>query len=140
MRRFPVICSILRRLWSHRSPPFQSVAAILIAAGNLPAQASTSLVLSSSVNPSIFGQPVTLTATITPSAATGKVTFYDGTNVLGSAAVSSGVASLVTIGIGYGARNLTARYIGNSGYSPSVSSGLTENITTKPGGSFTLAN
>lgn len=123
--------------YGKRSP---LIAAILIATSHLSAQVSTSLVISSSANPSIFGQPVTLTATITPSAATGKVTFYDGTNILGSAPVSGGVASLVTIGIDYGARNLAARYIGNSNYSRTGSSALTETITTKPGGSFKLAN
>jgi Bacterial Ig-like domain (group 3)/FG-GAP-like repeat/Beta-propeller repeat/Divergent InlB B-repeat domain len=98
------------------------------------------IVLASSANPSVFGQSVTLTATITPSAATGKVTFYDGTAVLGTAKVSSGVATLATIGIGWGQRLLTARYLGDSNYSAAMSPPITENITTKPGGSFVLAN
>jgi hypothetical protein len=116
------------------------IVAILITAGHSTAQISTSVILSSSVNPSNFGQPVTLMATITPSSAAGKVTFYDGTVILGSAPVSGGAASLATIGIGYGQRQLTARYIGGSNYLAAVSPALAEKITTKPGGSFTLAN
>src|SRR5579872_5658358 len=41
---------------------------------------STSLI--SSPNPSLIGQPVTLTATV-PMGATGQLTFYDGATMLG---------------------------------------------------------
>ena len=41
--------------------------------------ASTTVSLVSSANPLTFGHSVTLTASVSPSAATGKVTFYDGT-------------------------------------------------------------
>ena len=44
---------------------------------------ATTTTLAATPNPSVLGQPVTLTATVSPSAATGKVTFYDGTTVLG---------------------------------------------------------
>src|ERR1022692_3384035 len=60
----------------------------------LPAQ--TTVTLSTSPNPSIFGAPVLMTATVTPATATGKVTFYDGVTVLGTKSLVSGVASLST--------------------------------------------
>jgi uncharacterized protein YjdB len=37
--------------------------------------ASSSITLTSSTNPSVFGRAVALTATVTPSTATGSVTF-----------------------------------------------------------------
>lgn len=54
----------------------------------------TSTALTSSANPAILGQPVTLTATITPQASagadpTGSVTFRLGSTVLGTATVST---------------------------------------------------
>ena len=51
--------------------------------------------LVSSVNPSVFGQPVTFTATI-PDALGGKVVFLDGKSVLGSADLAGGSAASVT--------------------------------------------
>ena len=58
-------------------------ASVVIALG-VPASAQTasSISLKSLSNPSNYGQSVTLVATVT-SGATGKVTFYDGTTVLG---------------------------------------------------------
>jgi uncharacterized repeat protein (TIGR01451 family) len=55
---------------------------------------------------------VTLTATVTPVTATGKVTFYDGTTVLGTSTILSGTASLSTIMLPDGARALRAYYAG----------------------------
>src|SRR5439155_1540230 len=65
-------------------------------------KANTSTTLSSSVNPSMFGQSVTFTATVaasTPGAGTpsGTVTFKDGTTPLGTGTLNgSGVATLAT--------------------------------------------
>ncbi len=46
-------------------------------------QASTTVTLASSANPSIYGSSVTFTATVSPSTATGTVTFTDGSTTLG---------------------------------------------------------
>jgi hypothetical protein len=54
----------------------------------------TTLKLTSSPNPSTFRRNVALTATVSPSTATGKVTFYAGSNALGTASVSAGTATL----------------------------------------------
>ena len=51
-------------------------------------------VLPSELN-SVFGAPVTLTATVSPSSATGPVTFYDGVAILGVAQLSNGNATLI---------------------------------------------
>src|SRR5439155_12763490 len=66
----------------------------------------TTLTLMSSANPSIFGQAVTLTATISPTTATGNVTFYDGTTVLGIRTIAGGQAALTTTALAPGARSL----------------------------------
>src|ERR1700753_4033732 len=62
-------------------------------------QAQNSVTLTSSPDPSRFGAPVALTATVTPATATGRVAFYDGFNMIGSANVVSGKASISTISL-----------------------------------------
>ena len=52
------------------------------------AQAATTVALTSSANPSIYGQAVTFTATVASSTTgtpTGSVTFFDGSTALGPA-------------------------------------------------------
>lgn len=72
---------------------------------------AASLTLTSSQNPSVFGSPVTLTATLS-APGTGKVTFYDGATMLGVGAVSGSSAGFTTIGLPSGVRNLRAYYAG----------------------------
>src|SRR5579871_4660587 len=65
--------------------------------GRLGAQTLTTTVLSSSPDPSTFGRDVLLTAVVSPAAASGNVTFYDGTSYLGVATLASGTARLTTV-------------------------------------------
>ncbi len=94
-------------------------------AGSLP----TVTTLQSSANPLIFGQAVTLAATVSPSAATGSVTFYDGVTMLGVSKLLGGQAGLTTILPGSGVRSLKALYGGDSSYQPSPSAILLETVT-----------
>jgi subtilisin family serine protease len=55
------------------------------------------------------GQELTLTATVDPAAATGTVTFLDGTTPVGSKAVTSGSAT-VKVKLGAGSHSLTASF------------------------------
>lgn len=48
------------------------------------AKTNSSTTLASSLNPSTYGASVKFTATVTPSAATGTVTFKDGSTTLAS--------------------------------------------------------
>lgn len=80
----------------------------------------------------VQGQPLTLTAAVgpvsapNPGAATGTVTFNDGTTVLGSAPVGgSGTASLTTSSLAAGTHQLSAAYSGDSNYTASSSPGTT---------------
>jgi hypothetical protein len=98
----------------------------------------TSLVSSS--NPAVYGSGVTLTASVSPSSATGEITFYDGVTVLESEPVSSGQAQLKTTLLAAGARPLTAYYSGDSNNSPSVSTVLTQQVNAVAGNDFGLAS
>ena len=88
------------------------------------------------VTSAIYGSRVTLVASITPSVATGKVVFFDGVNVLGSATLSGGAASIVTTGLGYGKRQVVAAYLGDSTYAGGKSLPFAISVSTNPGGSF----
>jgi hypothetical protein len=79
-------------------------------------QARTSTTLTSSANPSRYGQTVTLTARVTSAAGpvTGMVTFYDGSNPLNTVPLSGGVATLSTSSLGAGSHSITAVYAGNA--------------------------
>ena len=73
---------------------------------------ATSTTVHSSVNPSVFEQPVIFTATIAPNAATGTVTFKNGAVVLGTSSVVSGKATFSTSALAVGAHSITATYNG----------------------------
>jgi hypothetical protein len=90
-------------------------------------KASSTVAAASSANPAVSGQVVTFTATVTPAAATGTVQFLDSATVLGSAAVSGGVAALSTSSLGAGSHSITAVYSGDTNYN-STSAGLAETV------------
>lgn len=89
----------------------------------------TNTTLASNVNPSVSGQAVILTATVSPSAATGTVTFFDGTTQLGSALLTNGVAIISTAGLSTGTHSITAVYIGNNTYGSSWSAANVQTVT-----------
>ena len=90
--------------------------------------AATTTALKSSLNPSRFGQSVTLTATVSPAAATGSVTFKDGGSTLGTSTLSGGSATYINSALSVGGHGITAVYAGDSAYSGSTSSVLTQTI------------
>jgi len=73
-------------------------------------QVATSTVVTSSANPSTFGQAVTFTATVSPDPGAGTVTFTEGTTTLGTGTLSGGSASLTTSTLGVGSHTVTASY------------------------------
>ena len=77
----------------------------------------TSGVLGTDVGSAVWAQPVTFTATLTPSAATGTVTFKDSLTTLGTAALSGGVAQITrsNLTVGYHG-HLSATYNGDACY------------------------
>jgi len=95
--------------------------------------ASTTLGLTSNINPSVYNEAVTFTALVTPKfsgSATGAVTFKDGATVIGSAAVSSNSASFTTNALALGSHSITASYAGDSNFTGS-SSGIVSQVVTK---------
>ena len=103
---------------------------------NSPLRTPTTSTLSSSLNPSAYGQVVTLTAAVSsPSGTpTGTVIFYDSSSstVLGSVALASGSASLSTSSLPVGSRSITAAYQGSPGFRPSTSAPLIQVVTGTP--------
>jgi len=88
----------------------------------------TATSLSSSPNPSGFGQLVTFTATVTSGAGalTGAITFNDGNNSLGTGTLTNGTASLTTSTLAVGGHSITAVYSGNN--VGSTSAALTQTV------------
>ena len=93
---------------------------------------STSIpVLSSTVNPSVFGTSVTFTATMPPSSTptpTGTLTFYDGATALGEVNLSGGSATYTTAALTAGTHSITAVYGGDAAWSPETSLPLTQTV------------
>jgi len=93
-----------------------------------PAGSATTIV--SSVNPSIQGQSVTFTATVSSTAGvpTGTVTFKDGAATLGTSALSTGSAAFTTAALAPGAHSITAVYGGSANFTGSTSSVLVQTV------------
>jgi Bacterial Ig-like domain (group 3) len=92
---------------------------------------TTATSLSSSLNPSTYGQLVTFAATVTSGSGppTGTVIFYNGTTAIGSATLSSGSASTSTSSLPAGSNAITAAYQGSGGFAPSTSAVLTQVVS-----------
>ena len=96
-------------------------------------KAATTTTLTSNRNPANGGQSVTFTAAVSP-AATGTVQFFDGTTLIGSAALSAGSASVSTSSLSAGTHSMTATYVGDANFTGSTSAVLTQTINKKKGG------
>ena len=87
---------------------------------------STKAIVKSSVNPSTFGQAVTFTVTVSPSASsmqtpTGTVMLFDGTIPLTTLTLLSGTASYTTSALPIGTNTISAVYNGDSTFATSTS-------------------
>lgn len=94
-------------------------------------QGTTTTVVVSNNNPSISGQSVTFTATVSsafPGTPTGSVTFYDGASNLGAVVLSGGNAALSTSALTPGSHSVTASYSGDVFFAASTSSGLSQMV------------
>lgn len=87
-----------------------------------------SVALVASLNPSIVGQAVTFTATVSGSSPTGMVTFKDGATTLGTGTLSGGQATLSTSALTSGTHAITAVYGGDTSNSSSTSSVLSQTV------------
>jgi hypothetical protein len=79
------------------------------------------------VNPAVFGQSITLTATVIATGGevgtpTGTVNFLDGVTTIGSGTLNaSGQATFTTSGLSVGSHSITAAYAGDVGFGASTS-------------------
>ena len=94
-------------------------------------QAPTAIALGAGSNPGIFGQPVTLTASVVSDspALMGSVTFLDGGVSLGTVALAANeTAVLTTTALSFGTHSITAAYSGDAQHAGSASTLLSERI------------
>jgi hypothetical protein len=89
------------------------------------AAATPTLNVASSASPSIYGDQVFFTATIS-TGPTGTVTFYDGTVSLGTASIAGTTATLASNSLIAGTHSITAAWLGNISYGAVVSSPILE--------------
>jgi hypothetical protein len=91
---------------------------------------TTTTVLTSSANPILSGNSVTLTATVNPAASgtpSGRVTFKDGTTTLGAATLNaSGTATISIATLAVAAHSITAIYSGDPSNLASTSAAVNE--------------
>ncbi|UMG92750.1 Ig-like domain repeat protein [Nocardioides sp. TF02-7] len=89
----------------------------------------------------VVGEPVTLTATVTPAEALGDVEFYSGDDLLGTAAVADGTATLEVSGLAAGAYAVDAAFVPDdpAAYEPATSRGIALLVTDPEAVPTTLA-
>ncbi len=109
---------------------------------NLAAPAATTTTLAASSGQSIYGTPVTFTATVTSGSGSpaGMVTFFVGSTALGTGTLDGGSqATYTTSQLPLGTDVITAMYAGNSNYATSTSAGLDELVSDSAPAATTTA-
>jgi len=96
-------------------------------------KAASTVALSSSANPSTFGQSVIFTAQVSGPAGTalprGTVIFKDGATVIGAVVLSAtGQATTTIATLSVGTHSVTAEYSGDSNFNPGASVALTQTV------------
>ena len=96
-------------------------------------QDATTIKVSSSANPSVYGQSVTFTARVTAASPgsgtpTGTVTFYDGSTNLGSGTLSTGTATFSTTFFVLGSHSISVVYSGDTNFTTNTSSALSQTV------------
>lgn len=110
----------------------QSTQVVLLAGLGAGAPATT-LLLAADKQTILSGEALTLTATLTSgnapaTIASGSVSFFLGTQLLGTSTLNNGKAVLSTSALPTGAGQLTATYIGTPTFATSTSSAVTERV------------
>jgi hypothetical protein len=96
---------------------------------------NTTSTVTASTNPSVYGQSVTFTATVSSSSGTpsGNVAFKDGSVTIPGCDAQvlngSGQASCTTSALTIASHNITVEYAGSANYNPSTSSVYSQSVT-----------
>jgi len=104
---------------------------------------ATATALASTPNPSVVGQAVTFTATVSSAGThipTGTVTFNDGGTTLASMPLTAGAASLSTSGLAAGTHLISAAYPGDANNTASVSPIISQVVLTATATSLTASS
>lgn len=90
--------------------------------------------LTATANPSVAGDPVSLTATVSGGAADGAVTFFDGAAVLATVPLGANAqATMTTSLLGVGSHAITAVYGGDPNHQGGRSAPLVQVVEAMPG-------
>jgi hypothetical protein len=94
------------------------------------APVATTTALSADLNPAVFGQPVTLTATVTAArgAPAGTITFFDGSMPLGEVALDPNGRARLLVQLAPGVHSLRASFAGLAPFTASASATLSETV------------
>ena len=114
------------------------------ALGQASAGTFTTVTLTSSENPSAFGEQFVLNATVIPATGTtvpdGSVTFVDGSTDLGTVALDgNGQAALAESALPVGTHSLAADYSGSASFDSSSSAPLAQVVTTQGSMTFLIS-
>lgn len=108
-----------------------STSPVLSQVVNAGGAVATATSISSSINPSLVGQAVTFTATVSGgSVPTGSVQFFDNGTLLGTSTLSGANATLTTSALAAGTHPITAVYGGDANHQGSTSSVLIQLVNT----------
>lgn len=96
-------------------------------------KATTTSTVSATPNPSVYGQSVTFTATVSTVAPgvgspSGTFSFFDGSTNLGSGIITAGVATLTTSSLSTGTHAIIVQYNGDGNFNGSTSSAITQTV------------
>jgi hypothetical protein len=109
---------------------FSNIPATLQLSGTGVGQPATSTTITSSANPSAYGQAATLSSSVSASSGTGtptgSVTLNDGTNALRTASLSGAQAAVTLSSLSVGSHSITATYSGDANFLASTSSALSQ--------------
>ncbi len=119
-------CAYFQAMAAATGPAALSFAFTVPVAGGGSIAPSTTPSVAASANPSVFGQAVTFTASVSAasgtSTPTGTVTFLDGGSPIGTGTLSGGVATFTTSVLSAGNHTITTSYGGNGSFSGSTGS------------------
>ncbi|MEO8391811.1 MAG: Ig-like domain-containing protein [Chloroflexota bacterium] len=108
----------------------------------LQATQSTTTTIASNLNPSLVGQPVSFTVTVTSSSdvgtPTGTVEIFDGSTSLGTATLVNGAATFITTFTAFGSHSVAATYSGDATFN--TSTGFADQVVLRPPTATTLVS